>query len=97
MYLRISGTNYTVTKRLVSSDTIKYLGVTPEPLNVNGKIEMYRDDGFLLSSDNADNFDRHIYSGTLFQLTNKPEADKSSFVPTPTIPSAQVFNAIIAG
>lgn len=95
MYLRISGTNYPVTRRLVGSDTIKYLGVTPEPLNVSGMIEMYRDDGFLMSSDNTDNFDRHVYSGTLFQLTNKPEADTKPFTPPPIIPSALVVTAIV--
>lgn len=93
MYLRISGVNYTVTRRLVSSDTIKYLGVTPKPLNVTGTIEMYRDDGFLMSSDNADNFSRNLYSGTLFQLTNKPELDESSLIPPPVHPSAKVVNA----
>lgn len=95
MYLRISGTNYTVTRRLVSSETIKYLGVTPKPIGVSGTIDMYRDDGFLLSSDNADNFSRSIYSGTLLQLTNKPEPDTSSFVPTPTPPTAKVVEAVV--
>lgn len=95
MYLRISGTDYTVTRRLVGSDTIKYLGVTPQPLNVNGTIEMYRDDGFLMSSDNADNFERKLFSGTLLQLTNKPEPDTKSFVPTPTPPSATVVTAVV--
>jgi hypothetical protein len=95
MYLRISGINYPVTRRLVGSDTIKYLGVTPAPLNVTGMIQMYRDDGFLMSVDNADNFNRHVYSGTLFQITNKPEADASSFVPPEPPPEALVFNAIV--
>lgn len=95
MYLRISGTNYPVTRRLVGSDTIKYLGVTPQPLNVSGNIEMYRDDGFLMSVDNADNFERNIYSGTLFQITNKPEADTNPFVPPQPPPSALVVNAIV--
>jgi hypothetical protein len=95
MYLRINGTNYAVTRRLVSSDTIKYLGVTPEPINVSGTIQMYRDDGFLMSSDNADNFSRKLVSGTLLQLTNKPEPDASSFVPIPTPPTAKVFTAVV--
>ena len=95
MYLRINGTNYTVTKRLVGSDTIKYLGVTPEAINVSGTIQMYRDDGFLLSSDNADNFSRKLVSGTLLQLTNKPELDTKSFIPTPEPPTAKVFEAVV--
>ena len=95
MYLRISGTDYTVTRRLVSSDTIKYLGVSPNPLNIKGTIEMYRDDGFLMSSDDADKFSRKLVSGTLLQLTNKPELDSGSFVPTPTPPTATVVEASV--
>ena len=95
MYLRINGTNYTVTRRLVSGDTIKYLGVTPKPINISGTIQMYRDDGFLLSSDNADDFSRNLYSGTLFQITNKPEADTNPFVPPLPPPTALVVTAIV--
>ena len=95
MYLTINGANYTVTRRLVSSDTIKYLGVTPEPSNISGMIQMYRDDGFLLSSDNADNYSRKLFSGTLLQLTNKPEPDASAFIPTPVPPSANVVTAVV--
>lgn len=95
MYLRINGTNYTVTKRIVGSDTIKYLGVTPKAINVSGTIHMFRDDGFLLSSDNADNFSRKLASGSLLQLTNKPELDTGAFVPPPKTPSATVVDAVV--
>ena len=95
MYLRINGTDYTVTRRIVSSDTIKYLGVTPEAINVSGTIQMFRDDGFLLSSDNADNFSRKLVSGTLLQLTNKPELNTGEFVPPPKTPSATVVKAVV--
>lgn len=95
MYLRINGVDYTVTRRLVNSDTIKYLGVTPTAINISGIINMYRDDGFLLSSDNADNFNRKLVSGTLLQLTNKPEPDTSSFTPIPEPPSATVVTAVV--
>lgn len=94
MYLRISGTNYTVTRRVVSSDTIKYLGVTPEPIGVTGTIEMYRNDGVLMSSDNVENFSRKLFSGTLLQLTNKPEPD-SSLIPSQKPPSATVVEAVV--
>lgn len=95
MYLKIGETNYTVTRRLVSSDTIKYLGVTPEVGVISGKIQMYRNDGFLMSEDNADDFDRRLYSGTLLQLTNKPEIVPASFVPAPTPPTAKVVTAVV--
>jgi hypothetical protein len=95
MYLTINGLNYTVTKRLVNSDTIKYLGVTPEPTSISGTIEMYREDGFLLSSDEVMDFDRCLFSGTLLQLTNKPELSSDSFTPPPTPPTAKVVTAVV--
>lgn len=95
MYLTINGINYTVTKRLVNPDTIKYLGVTPEPSVITGTIEMYRDDGFLLSSDNVGKFERSVFSGTLLQLTNKPEISSDSFTPAPTPPTAKVVTAVV--
>lgn len=95
MYLTINGINHTVTRRLVSSDTIKYLGVTPEPPTVTGTIKMYRDDGFLLSSDDVGNFERSLFSGTLLQLTNKPELISDSFTPAPTPPTAKVVTAVV--
>lgn len=95
MYLTINGTKYTVTRRLVSSDTIKYLGVTPEPVTITGKIQMYRNDGFLMSEDNTASFTRKLFSGTLLQLTNKPEPETDPFVPAPEPPTAKVVTAVV--
>lgn len=95
MYLTIGGTRYTVKKRLVSSNTIKYLGVTPEPPSVSGTINMYRNDGFLLSSDAVNNFERSLFSGTLLQLTNKPEIISEPFTPVPMPPTAKVVTAVV--
>ena len=79
MYIKIGKTKYPCTRRIVTGDTIKYLSVSPNPVEVTGKIQMYRDDGFLLSEDNADEYARQTYAGTIFTLTNKPEP-----VPVPT-------------
>ena len=95
MYLTINGVQHAVTRRLVSSDTIKYIGVTPEPGTVSGTISMYRNDGFLMSEDNADNFTRKVYSGTVLLLTNKPEPNTDPFVPPPEPPSASVVTAVV--
>lgn len=73
MYLIINGNRHSVSSRIVSGDTIKYLTVTPEPEDISGAIQMYRDDGLLMSEDNADNFERRFYVGTLLTMTNKPE------------------------
>lgn len=95
MYLMINGARYTVTRRLVSADTIKYLGVTPEPAEITGTIEMYRDDGFLMSTDDSSKFSRKLFSGTLMQLTNKPALNTDPFVPPPEPPSANVVTAVV--
>ena len=81
MYIKIGKTKYPCTRRIVTGDTIKYLSVKPNPGEVTGKIQMYRDDGFLMSEDNADEYARQTYAGTIFTLTNKPE-------PVPVIPPA---------
>lgn len=79
MYIKIGDNQYPCTRRIVTGDTIKYLSVSPNPGEVTGKIQMYRDDGFLLSEDNADEYARQTYAGTIFTMTNKPEP-----VPVPT-------------
>lgn len=81
MYIKIGKTQYPCTRRIVTGDTIKYLSVSPNPGEVTGKIQMYRDDGFLMSEDDASEYARQTYAGTIFTLTNKP-------VPVPVIPPA---------
>ena len=95
MYLMLNGVRHTVTRRLVSADTIKYLGVTPEPAEIMGTIEMYRDDGFLMSTDDSSKFSRKLFSGTLMQLTNKPAPNTDPFEPPPESPSANVVTAVV--
>ena len=81
MYIKIGDNQYPCTRRIVTGDTIKYLSVKPNPGEVTGKIQMYRDDGFLMAEDNADEYARQTYAGTILTLTNKP-------VPVPVIPPA---------
>ena len=95
MYLMINGVQHTVKRRLVCSDTIKYLGVTPEPDEITGMIHMYRDDGFLMSTDDSSKFSRKLFSGTLMQLTNKPVPNTDPFVPPPDPPTAKVVTAVV--
>lgn len=45
MYLMINGNRYTVSKRIVKPDEIRYLSVTPAPEEVSGVIQMF-DEGF---------------------------------------------------
>ena len=95
MYLTINGSRHTVTRRIVTSDTIKYLGVTPEPAEIVGMIHMYRNDGFLMSTDDSSKFSRKLFSGTLMHLTNKPAPNTDPFVPPPEPPSANVATAVV--
>lgn len=95
MYLNINGVQHTVTRRIVSADTIKYLGVTPEPTEITGVIRMYRNDGFLMSSDDSSKFSRKLCSGTLVQLTNIPKPDTSPIAPISEPPTAKVVTAVV--
>ena len=73
MYLMINGNRHTVSRRIVNTNEIRFLTVTPAPEEIVGKIQMYENNGFLISEDNAGDFLRSMYSGTLLILTNVPE------------------------
>lgn len=91
MYLIINNNQYTVSRRIVTKDTIKYLTVIPEPDNISGIAKMYTDEGFLLSEDNLDNFERKTYTGTLLTVTNKPEYIPQ---PSPSLPEYVTYEAL---
>lgn len=77
---------YTLTSRKVFSTSIKYYSLNPipsDPNNITGIISMYRDDGFLLSEDNADNYLRKYISGSVLTLTNEPEPPDPGPEPDP--------------
>lgn len=93
MYLLINNTQYPVTKRIVTKDTVKYLSVSPEPPTVSGTIQMYRDDGFLLAEDDSENYSRQTYAGTILTLTNKPEPTPVETVHVPT--DGEVLNTLL--
>lgn len=73
MYLLINNKKYKVGKRIVETDSIIYLSVPSKPTEISGKIQMCRDDGFVLSEDESDAYARKEYSGTRLVLTNKPK------------------------
>ena len=97
MYLEINGTRHAVKRRIVSADTVKYTFVTPEPSEISGTIKMFRDDGFLLSEDNADSYQRKTYTGTLLTLTNAPEVEPVPQPPTLESRVTAIENAIEKG
>ena len=75
MYLIINGNKHTCSSRNVSKDEIKYRTVKPaiDLESLEGTIQMYTDEGFLLSEDSVDKFERKKMTGTLFVMTNKPD------------------------
>ena len=82
MYLIINGNKHKCTRRIYEKDAVKYHGVSPavEMDSFSGKIQMFRDDGFLLSEDTVEHYQRKTMTGTLLVLTNKP-------VPAPEDPT----------
>lgn len=81
MYLMINETRHGVKSRYKPKgrDEVKFLGVTPAPEEVGGVIAMYRDDGFLLSEDDAGAYERREVVGSVLTLSNEP-------VPVPVEP-----------
>lgn len=69
MYLIINGNRHTVSKRIVADTSVDYLTVTPEPEEISGVIRMFRDDDFLMSEDNADDYAYKKYSGTRLTIS----------------------------
>lgn len=107
MFLSINGKIHSVTKRIVKGNTIKYLSVTPAVEEIAGKIQMFRDDGFLMSEDNADDYARKSYVGTLLQISNDPEPpephepqirdDEAVAIITDTLTDSDALNIITGG
>lgn len=73
MYLLINNERFTVSRRIKTDDTIRYLTVTPAPDVITGTIRMYTNEDVLMSEDDADDYVRKLYTGTLLTLTNVPE------------------------
>ena len=107
MFLSINGKIHSVSKRIVKGNTIKYLSVTPAPESISGPIKMFRDDGFLMSEDNADDYVRKSYTGTLLQISNDPEPpeppepqirdDEAVAIITDTLTTSEALDIITGG
>jgi hypothetical protein len=97
MYLIINGNKHACARRIVTTDTVKYLAVTPTPDDISGKIGLYRDDGFLLAEDDADGYERRYMTGSLLTITNASEQTTASRYPTIESRVAAIENAIEKG
>lgn len=86
MYLKIGENQYSCTKRIKSAaGTLKFIGVSPAPGEVSGTIQMYRDDGFMMSEDDTSQYIRQKYAGTLLAFFSYPEPAPAPV--TPSIPA----------
>ena len=87
MYLLINNTQYPVARRRVTSQSVVYSEVNTEPESLSGVIQMYSNEGFLLSEDNVSDYLRHTYQAPTYgeegeilsygilTLTNLPEPE----------------------
>ena len=107
MYLTINNQNYPLRRRRLTERSVTYYGMTEMPETVSGTITMYRDDGFLMSEDNADDYARKSYTGTLLQISNDPEPpeppepqisdDEAVAIITDTLTDSEALNIITGG
>lgn len=86
MYLLINNNQYPVSRRRKTSDSVIFSGVTQEPTDLSGMIQMYSSSDFLLSEDRVSDYLRHTYAGNTLTLTNQPE-------PEPVDPPKPVWHA----
>ena len=95
MYLKIGENQYSCTKRIKSNaGTLKFLGVSPAPGEVSGTIQMYRDDGFLMSEDDTSQYVRQKYAGTLLAFFSYPEPEPAPVTPSIPAPSNEKLQAV---
>ena len=95
MYLKIGENQYSCTKRIKSNaGTLKFLGVSPAPGEVSGTIQMYRNDGFLMSEDDTSQYIRQKYAGTLLAFFSYPEPEPAPVTPSIPAPSNEKLQAV---
>lgn len=80
MYIKINNQTYPCSRRIVSSDEVKYLGIQTEPV-IGEIVELFRDDGFEMAEDDVSGYARRVYENGTLTYTNKPEPE-----PMPPVP-----------
>ena len=104
MYLTINNKNYPLRRRRLTDQSVTYYGMETIPEAISGTITMYRDDGFEMSTDDADSYARQVKSGTVLTLTNEPEPpepqisdDEAVAIITDTLTTSEALNIITGG
>lgn len=80
MYIKINEQTYPCSRRIVSSDEVKYLGIQTEPVTCDA-VTLYRDDGFEMAEDDVSGYERRVYENGTLTYTNKPEPEPTQPVP----------------
>lgn len=94
MYIKYNNTNYPCKCR--PSKTMTYRGLPDDfPAPVSGEIILCADDGFVLRTDNADEYLRQTFENGILMLTNAPEpvGPDEPVVQEPT--TKEVLNALL--
>ena len=74
MYIKYKETNYPCTCK--PSSTMTYHGLPNDfPAPVDGVIELFADDGFLIRTDNTVDYLRQTFENGVLTLTNVPEPE----------------------
>lgn len=79
MYLMINGNKHTVSRRIVKSNEIRYLSVTPEPEEVSGMIQMY-DDGLKVELPTEELPETEVVEGESTESTPEVEPEYTDFL-----------------
>lgn len=91
MYITYKGTKYTCQCR--PSATMAYRGLPDDfPAPVSGEIVLCADDGFVLRTNQVEDYLRQTFEGGVLTLTNSPERTKPDVVLTPAKQRERAYN-----
>lgn len=105
MYLIINGTQYPDIQRYRSGGAITYTGASLTGIETLGELELYRDDGFHMLTDNASDYPyQTITDGTIVLLKTEPAPpepqisdDEAVAIITDTLTTREALNIITGG
>lgn len=103
MYLIINGAQYPDIQRYRSGDAITYTGSSLTGIETLGELELYRDDGFHMLTDNASDYPyQTITGGTIVLRKTEPAPpqisdDEAVAIITDGLTSSEALDIITGG
>ena len=103
MYLIINGTRYPDIQRYRSGGAITYTGASLTGIETLGELELYRDDGFHMLTDNANDYPyQTITDGTIVLRKTEPAPpqisdDEAVAIITDGLTSSEALDIITGG